>query len=60
MMASNSAAETSANVQLEDSWKRVLADEFELDYMRQLRQFLVAEKPLARKSTRRATRFSML
>lgn len=49
MMASNSAAETSANVQLEDSWKRVLADEFELDYMRQLRQFLVAEKAAGKK-----------
>ena len=48
-MANSAAAETSANVQLEDSWKRVLIDEFEQDYMRQLRQFLVAEKAAGKK-----------
>ena len=32
------------SIQLDESWKAVLADEFEQDYMRQLRAFLLAEK----------------
>lgn len=32
------------SVQLEESWKKVLQDEFEKDYMQNLRAFLLAEK----------------
>ncbi|MEX2365873.1 MAG: uracil-DNA glycosylase, partial [Pseudohongiellaceae bacterium] len=36
--------ETDTHIKLDASWKRVLADEFQQDYMRQLRSFLVQEK----------------
>ena len=35
---------SAANIQIEESWKRVLADEFEKPYFRDLRTFLQAEK----------------
>jgi uracil-DNA glycosylase len=35
---------TSRSVQLHDSWKKALGDEFELPYMQQLREFLATEK----------------
>ena len=31
-------------VQLQDSWRALLADQFEQPYMQQLREFLLAEK----------------
>lgn len=36
------------DIQLESSWKAVLQDQFELDYMQSLRRFLLAEKQQGR------------
>lgn len=36
------------SIQLDESWKAVLQSEFERDYMRQLREFLLAEKQAGR------------
>lgn len=35
---------SSERIQLEDSWKRVLKDEFDKDYMKSLKKFLLEEK----------------
>ena len=35
---------TASNIQIEDSWKIVLKDEFEKPYFKELRQFLYDEK----------------
>ncbi len=34
---------TSRNIQIEDSWKTILGDEFEKDYFRELKSFLISE-----------------
>lgn len=49
-----------AGVKLEDSWKRVLSGEFASPYMLKLKEFLLAEKPPASASSRRARNISAL
>ena len=48
------------SVQLEASWLKLLADQFDQPYMHQLREFLVAEKRAGKTLTPGADMFAAL